>query len=136
MHKTFTLWFSCVLFLTFLIVLWGNKWVRFVVCFDIAFCIVWAHPYYLVCCWVFCLLVWFSILYMYLRPYLIFCSDFMVCLIVFCCQIAHICISCFSAGCCRFLNFSDFLPTHFRFCCLYRLFIPFTLLLNSRFALF
>ena len=133
------LWvFFCVLFLSFLIVSWGNKCVRFFACFDFAFCIVWAHPCCLVCRWVFCLLVCFLILYVHLRAYLIFSSDFMLCLIVFCCQIAHICISCFSAGCyrCHFFNLSDFLCTHFRFCCLNRPLITFTLRLASCFALF
>ena len=136
MHRYFVLGFSCALFLTFFIVSWGNKWVRLFACFDFAFCIVWAHPHCLVCRWVFCLLDCFLVLYMHLRACIIFSSDFMVCLIVFFCQITHICISCFPAGCCRcrFLNFSNFLSTHFRFCCLHRLFIMFALLLDSRFT--
>lgn len=67
-----------------------------------------------------------------------FSSDFVSCLIVFFSQITHIYISCISAGCCRchFLDFSNFLLTHFRFCCFSRPFIGFTLLLTSCFALF
>ena len=137
MHKKFALCFSCALFLTFLIVLWGNKWVRFFACFDFAFCIVWAYPYCLVFRWFICLLVCFLLLYMYFHACLIFSSDFMLCLIVFCCQIAHICISCFSAGCCRcrVMDLSDFLWTHFRFCCFHRPFIVSTMLLASCFVL-
>ena len=136
MHEYCALSFFCVLLLTFFIVLWEIKWCRFFVCFIYAFCIVWAQPDFVISCQFICLFFCVLILYMHLRACLIFSSDFMVCLIVFFCQITHICISCFPAGCCRcrFLNFSNFLSMHFRFCCLHRLFIMFALLLDSRFT--
>ena len=50
--------------------------------------------------------------------------------------ITHICISCFSAGCCqcRFLDFRDFLSMHFCFCCFHRPYVAFTLLLAASFV--
>ena len=137
MHKYRALGFFCVLFLDFLIVLWEIKWCRFFACFDFAFCIVRTHPYCLVFRWFIWLLFCFLILNIYLCACLIFCGDFMLCLMLFCKQIAHIYISCFSAGCCRchFLDLSDFLCAHFRFCWLHRQFILSTLLLASCFAL-
>ena len=76
--------------------------------------------------------------YVYLPACLIFSNVFLLCLIVFCCQITHICISWFYAGSCRchFFDLSDFLCTHVRLCCLHRPLITFTLLLVSCFALF
>ena len=73
---------------------------------------------------------------MYLPAYLIFSNVFLLCLIVFCCQITHICISWFSAGCCRcrFLDLNVFLWAYFRFCCFARTFIVSNLLLASCFA--
>ena len=95
------------------------------------------HPSCALFCLLVCLLFCFLLLNVHLRACLIFSSDFVLCLIVFCRQIAHIYISCFSTGSCRcrFLDLSDFLSTHFRFCCLHRPFIVFTLLLASCFAL-
>ena len=57
--------------------------------------------------------------YIYLRAYLIFCSDFPLCLIVFCGHISHIYMFCISAGYCRchFLDLSDFLCSYFPVCC-------------------
>ena len=119
MHRYFVLGFSCALFLTFFIVLWGNKWVRLFACFDFAFCIVWAHPHCLVCRWVFCLLVCFLVLYVHFRACLIFSSDFVLCLMIVCRQIAHIyvfaccrifgdatssCVAVFAVGCSFFLR--------------------------------
>ena len=98
----------------------------------------WTQPYFVISCLFICLFFCFLLLYMYLRACLIFSSYFILHLIVFCCEIAHICISCFSAGCCRchFFDLSDFLYTHFRFCCLNRPSITFTLRLAYFFALF
>ena len=75
-------------------------------------------------------------LYVYFPACLIFSNVFLLCLIVFCCQIDHICISWFFAGCCRcrFLDLKDFLWTYFRFCCFRRPFVVSTLLLASCFA--
>ena len=85
---------------------------------------------------VFCLFFCFFILYMYLRACLIFCSDFLFYLIVFCRYISHIYMFCFSAGCCRchFLDLSDFLCNYFPVCCFDRPFIIFTSLLPSCFV--
>ena len=79
----------------------------------------------------------FLLLYVHSPACLIFCSVFVFCLIVFCRWIAHIYISCFSAGCCRcrFRDLSYFLWTHFSFCCFHRPFIVSTFLIASRFAL-
>ena len=56
---------------------------------------------YLFTCLLFCLLI----LYVYLRACLIFWSHFMLCLIVFCRQIVHVCNYLMFAGCwwCHFL---------------------------------
>ena len=95
------------------------------------------HPSCALFCLLVCLFVWFLLLNIYFRACIIFSNDLVLCLIVFCPQIAHICISYFSAGCCRcrFLDLSDFLWTYFRFCCSQRPFIAFTLLLASCFTL-
>ena len=57
--------------------------------------------------------------------------------LLFCKQITHIYISCFSAGCCRYnlLDLSNFLYAHFRSYCLHSRFMFFTLLLAPCFAL-
>ena len=88
--------------------------------------------------WVYLLAVLrFDVIYVFTCLPYFFYSDLMLCLIVFYRQITHIDISCFSAGCCWFhlLDLSNFLCTHFRFCCLHSRFMLFTLLLASCFDL-
>ena len=74
---------------------------------------------------------------MYLRACIIFCSDFMLCLIVFCSQLHTFAFSCFYAGSCRchFRVLSDFLCALFAFCCFSSPVIVFTLLHAFSFAL-
>ena len=64
-------------------------------------------------------MIWIRVATSLFRGFLIFFSDFMLCLIILLRQIVHICISCFNAGCCQcyLLDLSDFLYAHFRFCC-------------------
>ena len=109
----------------------------FCVCFNSAFFGMLWHLSCAIACLFTCFLFCFFELYVHSPACLIFCSDFALCLIAFGSQIVHIRISCFSAGCfrCRFLDLSDFLCTHFRFCWLHNTFIVFTLLLASSFAL-
>ena len=74
---------------------------------------------------------------MHLRACLIFCSDFMLCLIVFFSRLHTFAFFCFYAGCCRchFRVLSDFLCAHFPFCCFCSSVIAFTLLHAFSFAL-
>ena len=97
----------------------------------------WCHPSCAFLCLLSCLLICFLLLYMHLRACLIFCSDFMLCLIVFSSQFHTFVFSCVYAGCCQchFLDLSDFLCAHFPFCCFCSPFIVFTLLHAFSFAL-
>ena len=73
---------------------------------------------------------------MHLRACPIFCNDFILCLIVFCRQLHTFAFFCFYARCCQyhFRNLSDFLCTHFPFCCFCKRFIIFALLPAFSFA--
>ena len=75
------------------------------------------HPSCAFFCFLSCLLVCSLLLCMYFRACQSCCNDLMLCLIVFCQQIVHICIVCIYGGCCRchFLDLSDFLCAHVPF---------------------
>ena len=74
---------------------------------------------------------------MYLLACPIFCSDFMLRLIVFFSRLHTFAFFCFYAGCCRchFRVLSDFLCAHFPFCCFCSSVIVFTLLHAFSFVL-
>jgi hypothetical protein len=94
------------------------------------------HPPCAFFCLLSCLLVCFLLSYMYFRACPSFWNDLMLYLIVFCQQIVHIYIVCIYGGCCRchFLDFTDFLPTHFPFCCFCSKLITLSLLSAFSFA--